>query len=170
MKKSLPHFWNESTRGFIKCNIYVCTHKHPQKLGLLLSWLEAKCKSTAWSHRLPEGCTIYPCQSKELLTTSQVLPRFAVHGVQVAFSSCLDAPFITLKAVTIPSSALSQKKNPISSHSWKIQLGALFSLYEQLPLCLTEGSMECLRINPDLTKAHLLSIRLEKGASDILCT
>lgn len=28
MKKLLPHFWNESTRGFIKCDVYGCTHAH----------------------------------------------------------------------------------------------------------------------------------------------
>lgn len=28
MKKPLPHFWNESTRGFIKCDVYAHRHKH----------------------------------------------------------------------------------------------------------------------------------------------
>lgn len=146
------------------------TQTHTHKLELLLSWFEGKCKSTVWSHHLPKGCTICPCQSKELLTTPQVLPHLPTHGMQVAFSSWLDAPFITSKAVTMPSSALSQRKNPIPFHSWKIQLGAFFSLYEQLPLCLIAGGKGCLGINPVLTKAHLLSIRSEKGASNTLCT
>lgn len=34
MKKPLPPFWSESTRGFTKCDIYAHTHKHAH-----LSWV-----------------------------------------------------------------------------------------------------------------------------------
>lgn len=114
MKKPLSHFWNESTRHFIKCDIYACTYKHThKKLEFPLSGFQGKCKPTLWSHHLPKGCTICYCQSKELLTTPWVLPHLSVHGMQVACSSWLDALFITSKAVTMPSSALSQRKKPI---------------------------------------------------------
>lgn len=152
-----------------RLRVHTCTQTHMHKLELLLSWFEGKCKSSFWSHHLPKGCKICPCKFKELLTTFQVLPRLQVCGMQVAFSSWLVAPFITSKALTMPSSALSQKRDPfpiLENPAWAGTLLLVWTTH----CVLQQGGMRRLKINPVLTKAHLLSIRLEKGASNTLCT
>lgn len=153
-----------------RLRVHTCTQTRMHRLELLLSWFEGKCKSSFWSHDLPKDCKICPCQFKELLTTSQVLPRLPAYGMQVAFSSWLDAPFITSKAVTMPSSTLSQKEDPIPFLENSAWGGHSSPCMNNSHCVVQQGGTRCLRINPLLTKAHLLPIRLEKGASNILCT
>lgn len=150
MKKLLPHFWNESTRGFIKCDVYACTHAHKHAC---ISW---SCCCLGWrvNANLVFEATICqkaarsaPVNSSELLATQGL----AIQGVISYFPSTSTSPsvwhaggFLQLVRCTIHHfksiyNALFCTQSEEGSHpnTGKFSLGqALFSLYEQLSLCL----------------------------------